>query len=63
MAWDHHENEEQGIYILNEGTCKIVHILDGLEAKELKRGDIFGECDLLKTIGYNYYGDIVVSSE
>ena len=29
-AWDYHENEEQGIFIIEEGKCKIVHILDSL---------------------------------
>ena len=32
-------------------------------SKILKQGDFFGESDLLKNIGYTFYGDIVASSD
>lgn len=36
---------------------------DGIVAKKLKQGDYFGESDLLKSIGYQFFGEIVAASD
>lgn len=55
--------ETEGIYIIESGKCCIQHPNDEFMAKELTRWDFFGECDLLKVVGYTYFGDIVVTSD
>jgi len=44
----------EGLYILESGVCTIVHPHDSYHAKELKRWDFFGECDLLKVVVRNH---------
>jgi hypothetical protein len=52
-----------GIYLIDYGTCNLTHRYDGFNCRELRRWDFFGECDLLKVIGYTYFGDIVAVSD
>ena len=52
-----------GIYLIDSGTCHLLHKYDGFNCRELRRWDFFGECDLLKVIGYTYFGDIVAISD
>jgi hypothetical protein len=56
------EYNKEGLYILESGLCRVVHPEDKYMAKELKRWDFFGECDLLKVVGYTYFGEIVAAS-
>ncbi|CDW89040.1 tpr domain containing protein [Stylonychia lemnae] len=44
------EKEPEGIYIIDQGKCRIIHKQDQFESKILRRLDFFGECDLLKVI-------------
>lgn len=41
----------------------MVHPNDKFMAKELRRWDFFGECELLKVIGYTYFGEIIATSD
>ena len=36
---------------------------DGFVSKRLKQGDYFGESDILKVVGYNFFGEIVADSD
>ena len=36
---------------------------DGYVAKRLKQGDYFGESDLLKAVGYSFFGNIIADSD
>jgi hypothetical protein len=41
----------------------LIHRYDNFNAKEMRRWDFFGECDLIKVIGHTYFGDVVAQSE
>lgn len=54
---DHdHLSYEPGIYIVTRGSAKVVNIEDGYQAAVLKGGDFFGETDILKCMGYEFFG-------
>ena len=44
------EELKEGLYIIESGKCEIIHRFDNFKAKELRKWDFFGECDLLKVI-------------
>jgi CRP-like cAMP-binding protein len=44
------DDDGEGLFIVENGTCKIVHRYDQFEVRELRRWDFFGESDLLKVI-------------
>lgn len=51
-----------GFYVIIQGHCKVVHLKDGHEATQLQGGDCFGESDLLKIVGFDFFGDIIADS-
>ena len=46
-----------------EGKCDIINPTDGYVISHLSYGDLFGECNSFKVIGYNYFGDIVANGQ
>ena len=44
------DDDAEGLFIVESGTCKIKHRYDDFEVRELRSWDFFGECDLLKVI-------------
>ena len=54
---------QEGIYLIDSGQCSIMHPTDQFNAKTLRRWDFFGEIDMLKVVGYQYFGDIVVATD
>lgn len=57
------DDPNDGLYIIESGTCHLVHRNDQFNAREMRRWDFFGECELLKCIGYTYFGDVIAVSE
>jgi len=43
-------DKNDGIFIIESGTCNIIHKYDNFFAKELRKWDFFGESELLKVI-------------
>lgn len=54
---------ENGFYFITQGSCQVRNHDDGYCAKKLKQGDYFGEGDLLRTVGYTTFGEIVADSD
>lgn len=54
---------EGGFYLIKEGYCQVVNRDDQYRAKLLKKGDFFGESDLLQCVGYSFFGEIVADSD
>ena len=53
----------EGIYIIKEGRCGVIHSKDNYEATSLIQGDIFGESEYFSIRGYDFFGDIVAQSQ
>lgn len=51
-----------GLYIIIKGRCKVVHKKDNILATYLQGGECFGESDLLKIVGFDFFGDIIADS-
>ena len=51
------------MYLILSGTAKIVNGTDNFEAKHLKFGDYFGESEMLRVIGFDFFGDIYADSD
>ncbi len=45
-----------GFYLIRKGRLILKNTDDGYEAKELVPGDYFGESDLLRCVGYEFFG-------
>ena len=60
-----HDTRSQplGFYFIIKGYANVVNPDDGFIAKRLKQGDYFGESDLLKSVGYSFFGDIIADSD
>ena len=54
---------EGGLYLIKQGYCAVRNHDDGFQAKRLNQGDFFGESDLLKCVGYSFFGEIVADSD
>ena len=54
---------EPGVYVVTRGRCVVVNPADGYRACHLQGGEIFGEADLLKIVGYEFFGDIIADSD
>lgn len=52
-----------GFYVIIKGRCKVVHNQDRYLATYLQGGECFGESDLLKMVGFDFFGDIIADSE
>ena len=52
-----------GFYLILQGRCKVLNRDDGYCGKILQGGDFFGESDILKCIGYEYFGDVIVETK
>lgn len=52
-----------GLYVIIKGRCKVVHNKDNYTATYLQGGECFGESDLLKIVGFDYFGDIIADSD
>ena len=50
------ENNSLGFYLIRKGCLFLKNTDDGYEAKELVPGDYFGESDLLRCVGYEFFG-------
>jgi CRP-like cAMP-binding protein len=50
------ENNSLGFYLIRKGCLLLKNTDDGYEAKELVPGDYFGESDLLRCVGYEFFG-------
>lgn len=49
----------EGIFIVESGKCSIVHRYDNFKAKDIRRWDFFGECELLKVIVITLFANVV----
>ena len=54
---------QEGLYFITKGCCIVRNHDDSYCSKKLKQGDFFGESDLLKCIGYTFFGEIVADSD
>jgi len=57
------EDENNGIYIIREGKCFVKNPTDNYTLITLIAGDVFGENEILRIKGYNYFGDIYTENE
>ena len=57
------EKPREGLFIVDQGTCRIVNPRDGYEAGTLFRGDFFGEASLLQVQSVNYFGNIITGDK
>ena len=57
------DDPDLGMFLIETGTCHVIHKYDGFNSRELRRWDFFGESELLKVVGYSYFGDIVAVSD
>lgn len=60
---DEPEGKRNGLYFITRGYCVVRNHDDGYCSKTLKQGDFFGESDLLKCIGYQFFGEIAADSD
>lgn len=51
------------MFLILSGTAKIVNSKDHYEAKQLKFGDYFGESEMIRVIGFDFFGDIYADSD
>ena len=51
-----------GFYLINDGTCRVVNHDDQYSFQILKKGDFFGEAEILKTVDFCFFGDIIAHS-
>jgi hypothetical protein len=56
-------NFEDGFYLVLEGHCIVRNHDDKYVSKRLSRSDFFGESDMLKTVGFDFFGDIIAESQ
>ena len=57
------EEHGVGLFLIIDGSAVVRNTDDGFVNKKLKQGDFFGESDLLHTVGYTFFGDIIAESE
>jgi len=50
------DNNDLGFYLIRKGRLILKNTDDGYVAKELVPGDYFGESDLLRCVGYEFFG-------
>lgn len=55
-------SEDYGIFIIIKGKCAVVNRPDNYQACVIQGGEIFGESDILKIVGYDFFGDIVAET-
>lgn len=60
----HHDKIEvqEGFYLILDGSCIVRNHDDKYVCKKLKRSDFFGESDILKIIGFDFFGDIITET-
>lgn len=51
------------MYFIISGKAQIINTQDDYEAKTLKKGDYFGESEIIRVIGFDFFGDVVAESE
>ena len=49
--------------MITNGYAWVRNTDDQYNAKKLRQGDFFGESDILKTVGYTFFGEIVADSD
>ena len=54
---------QPGVYVVTRGSATVVNTADGYRACQLRGGEIFGEADLLKIVGYEFFGDIIADCD
>ena len=54
---------DEGFYLILEGSCIVRNHDDGFWSKKLKRSDFFGESEILKIIGFDFFGDIIADTD
>jgi hypothetical protein len=47
-----------GVQVILNGIGKVINRADNYEVWKLYKGDSFGECEILKTPDWSYFGDI-----
>ena len=57
------KDDTLGIYIIENGTCKVVNTDDQYVAQLLKKGDYFGESDITKSVGFGFFGSVIAESD
>lgn len=55
--------QSHGFFLITQGKCLVVNQEDGYCFQQLMNGHFFGEADVLKTIDFSFFGDIVADSE
>ena len=53
----------QGFYLLTNGKCRVVNHDDDYCFQELTNGHFFGEAEMLKTVDFCFFGNIVADSD
>ena len=56
-------DKDNGIFVIIKGSCSVINKADGYQACSLKGGEMFGESDILKIVGYDFFGDIIADSD
>ena len=54
---------QEGMYLIVSGIAKIVNSKDNHAPKLLKKGDYFGESEIIRVIGFDFFGDIIAESD
>eukprot|EP00347_Sterkiella_histriomuscorum_P006536 403352393 len=55
--------EMRPLFIILSGYCQVICPIDNYEVVKLKRGEVFGESDLLRLPSYDFFGNIITGSE
>jgi len=50
---------EGGLYYISKGHCVVQNKDDGHCSKTLTQGDFFGESELIKSVDYTFFGEII----
>ncbi len=52
-----------GIYFILEGHIQVVNRSDKYVLATIFKGEYFGESSILRTVGYEYYGDLLIGDK
>ena len=52
-----------GLYYITKGHCAVKNSDDGYCIKNLAHGDCFGESELIKSVDYTFFGDIIAEDD
>lgn len=58
------QNQDRiGFYMIVKGRCEVIHKSDQMRACYIQGGDFFGESEILKVVGFDFFGDIYAESD